>query len=84
MIPAPSYPPENPIFLPPLFNPPPMIIPPVIIPPGEPPCDKDKDPDCDETEEPPVDVPEPGVLILLITGALIFWAFGRKRAAPQR
>jgi hypothetical protein len=34
-----------------------------------------------EPPEPPVDVPEPGVLILLLTGAGAYWLLGRRRAA---
>gem|GEM_PF-5202692 len=82
-VPTPSFPPEIPVFFPPFFDPPPVhIVPPVIVPPEEPPCDPDKDPDCDEPEEPeepPTDVPEPGVLILLMTGASAYWLLGRRR-----
>jgi PEP-CTERM motif len=72
--------------VPPFFGPPPILIPPILIPPGEPPCDPEVDPDCDapmppEPPEPPIDVPEPGVLILLATGAFLSWAYGRRRAA---
>ncbi len=86
-----------PIIFPPVIGPPPItvppiIVPPVIIPPGEPPCDDDPEtdiPDCSEPpvdpppdpEEPPVDVPEPGTLILLLTGALMVWFYRRKRTA---
>lgn len=70
-----STPPREPVpFFPPWSGPPPTHIPPVIIPPVEPPCDEDKDEDCGENppEEPPTDAPEPGTLILLMTGALLY------------
>lgn len=62
-----------------VFLPPPVLIPPIFIPPGEPcdPEDPDKG-DCEEPPtEPPIDAPEPGLLIILMTAALIFWRFGR-------
>jgi len=79
---TPIAPPIRPPFVPPFLGPPPIIAPPILIPPGEPPCDPETDPDCDTPPpEPPIDVPEPGVLILLLTGAFLSWAYGRRRAA---
>jgi hypothetical protein len=67
------------VFFPPGFTgPPPVIIPPVL-PPVESPCDPDVE-DCDgNPPEPPTDVPEPGLLILLITGILVMIFAGRRR-----
>jgi len=81
---TPVAPPDRPPYVPPFFGPPPILIPPIIIPPGEPPCDPEVDPDCDAPPppvDPPVDVPEPGMLILLLTGAGVYWLYGRRRAA---
>ncbi|NOX83789.1 MAG: PEP-CTERM sorting domain-containing protein [Alphaproteobacteria bacterium] len=80
---TPVAPPVRPPFVPPFLGPPPFLIPPIIIPPGEPPCDPETDPDCEAPmpPEPPVDVPEPGILILLLTGVGAYWLLGQRRAA---
>ncbi|NOX95532.1 MAG: hypothetical protein GXP04_10710 [Alphaproteobacteria bacterium] len=84
-VPTPAFPPDNPVYWPDdFFGPPPPYFPPTHIPPGPLPCllDDDDDPDtqCEppEPEEPPTDVPEPGILILLVTGALTWRLFQQR------
>ena len=77
----PAYPPTNPAYFPDdFFGPPPTFIPPPFIPPVEPPCDPEEDPECDDDPEDPPEVPEPGMIILLLTGVLVYWLFQPRRA----
>lgn len=81
--------PEEPdYYLPPFWSPPSFLIPPIFVAPVEPPCDdKDHDGKCDkpeEPEEPPTDVPEPGVLLILATGALLYWRMRKNGRRNKR
>ncbi|MEM9618123.1 MAG: PEP-CTERM sorting domain-containing protein [Pseudomonadota bacterium] len=86
-VPAPAFPPENPVYWPDdFFGPPPPYVPPVLIPPPPIPCDDDDDtpnPDCPPgppgPEEPPMEVPEPGVIVILLAGLGAYWLSTRRR-----
>ncbi|MEO1243912.1 MAG: PEP-CTERM sorting domain-containing protein [Pseudomonadota bacterium] len=82
-VPAPAFPPENPVYWPDSFFGPPPYIPPVLIPPPPIPCDDDDDtpnPDCPPgPEEPPTEVPEPGVIVILLAGLGAYWLSTRRR-----
>lgn len=74
----PAFPPESPVFFPdvPGFTPPGLLLPPPIPIPVEPPCDED-DEDC-EPPPPPPEAPEPGIIFILLIGALAVW-YGVRR-----
>ena len=92
---AQAFPPAQPTFFPPFggYGPPPnLVIPPI---PGVlvPPCIDNPDtpenecgpPPPPEQPPPPTEVPEPGAILILMVGAAVMWATGRRRQpAPAK